>query len=104
AEDGIRGFHVTGVQTCALPICFERPPLGFRSLMPWDEVVGLSDDVLKRYEEHRRLIRIVTTPRLREEVSQRAEVLLLPLLGGSTDRQSVVQGTSERHCRRLAGK
>src|SRR5690606_17764651 len=21
AEDGIRGFHVTGVQTCALPIC-----------------------------------------------------------------------------------
>src|SRR6266511_4504637 len=24
AEDGIRGFHVTGVQTCALPI--SRPP------------------------------------------------------------------------------
>src|SRR5690606_40422731 len=23
AEDGIRGFHVTGVQTCALPICLE---------------------------------------------------------------------------------
>src|SRR5690606_40340513 len=23
AEDGIRGFHVTGVQTCALPICRE---------------------------------------------------------------------------------
>src|SRR5690606_40682619 len=22
AEDGIRGFHVTGVQTCALPISF----------------------------------------------------------------------------------
>src|SRR5690606_40222683 len=21
AEDGIRGFHVTGVQTCGLPIC-----------------------------------------------------------------------------------
>src|SRR5690606_27997371 len=26
AEDGIRDFHVTGVQTCALPICL-RPPL-----------------------------------------------------------------------------
>src|SRR5690606_40741797 len=26
AEDGIRDFHVTGVQTCALPIC---------ALMPW---------------------------------------------------------------------
>src|SRR6266511_2848518 len=24
AEDGIRGFHVTGVQTCALPICAIR--------------------------------------------------------------------------------
>src|SRR5690606_40511762 len=23
AEDGIRDFHVTGVQTCALPICGE---------------------------------------------------------------------------------
>src|SRR5690606_40850375 len=23
AEDGIRDFHVTGVQTCALPICTE---------------------------------------------------------------------------------
>src|SRR5436309_4156394 len=25
AEDGIRDFHVTGVQTCALPIFFELP-------------------------------------------------------------------------------
>src|SRR5690606_41153640 len=24
AEDGIRDFHVTGVQTCALPICLRR--------------------------------------------------------------------------------
>src|SRR6266511_4888246 len=24
AEDGIRDFHVTGVQTCALPICAHR--------------------------------------------------------------------------------
>src|SRR5690606_41100860 len=24
AEDGIRDFHVTGVQTCALPICRQR--------------------------------------------------------------------------------
>src|SRR5690606_40220923 len=26
AEDGIRDFHVTGVQTCALPICLGQPP------------------------------------------------------------------------------
>src|SRR5690606_40720668 len=28
AEDGIRDFHVTGVQTCALPICTRRSLLG----------------------------------------------------------------------------
>src|SRR5690606_39983625 len=27
AEDGIRDFHVTGVQTCALPIYIARSPL-----------------------------------------------------------------------------
>src|SRR5690606_41052373 len=27
AEDGIRGFHVTGVQTCALPISFTNKPV-----------------------------------------------------------------------------
>src|SRR6266511_4177506 len=36
AEDGIRDFHVTGVQTCALPICDfleieKHPVLAFRS-------------------------------------------------------------------------
>lgn len=63
-------------------VWFSRPPLGFRPLMPWSEAVGLSDDDLKRYEEHRRLVRVVTTERLRDEMAKRAEVLLLPLLGG----------------------
>src|SRR5690606_35893491 len=31
AEDGIRDFHVTGVQTCALPISVARLPTSFRS-------------------------------------------------------------------------
>src|SRR6266850_6042943 len=26
AEDGIRAYKVTGVQTCALPICWPTPP------------------------------------------------------------------------------
>src|SRR5690606_39514065 len=30
AEDGIRDFHVTGVQTCALPISRRRPRRGRR--------------------------------------------------------------------------
>src|SRR5207302_2892882 len=32
AEDGIRDFHVTGVQTCALPICFRE--MSLRSVVP----------------------------------------------------------------------
>jgi uncharacterized protein len=60
---------------------FDRPPIGFSFLMPWVDVVGLSDEDFKRYEEHRRMIRIVTTERLREEVSRRWESLLLPLMG-----------------------
>jgi hypothetical protein len=61
---------------------FERPPVGFRPLMPWKEVVGLSDDDFKRYEEHRRLIRIVAAEQHRAAVATRWERLLLPQLGG----------------------
>src|SRR5690606_40076526 len=40
AEDGIRDFHVTGVQTCALPICRRgsRAASARRSALPQDEV------------------------------------------------------------------
>src|SRR5690606_25706798 len=34
AEDGIRDFHVTGVQTCALPICTDIPFRGVLHLLP----------------------------------------------------------------------
>src|SRR5690606_39377467 len=34
AEDGIRGFHVTGVQTCALPISLINRPSGLASRSP----------------------------------------------------------------------
>jgi len=63
-------------------VWFERPPVGFRALMSWNEVVGLGDVELKRYEDHRRLIRLVTTERVRDEVSRRWEALLMPLIGG----------------------
>lgn len=46
-------------------VAFDNPPVGFEPIMPWREVVGLTDADLKRYEEHRRLIRIVTTNHLR---------------------------------------
>src|SRR6266700_5303277 len=39
AEDGIRGFHVTGVQTCALPICARWPRAAAgRRRVGWDGV------------------------------------------------------------------
>jgi hypothetical protein len=46
--------------------------------MHWQDVVGLGDDDFKRYEEHRRLIRIVATERLREAVRQHWDDAVLP--------------------------
>src|SRR5919107_6400559 len=62
---------------------FERPPVGFEPLMPWREVVGLTDEDFKRYEEHRRLIRIVAAAPYREALSRSWEKLLMPLLGAA---------------------
>ena len=45
---------------------FDRPPIGFSPLMPWHEAVGAQSDDFRRYEEHRRLIRIVATEPLRD--------------------------------------
>lgn len=59
---------------------FAQPPVGMEPLMHWHDVVGLNDDDFKRYEERRRLIRIVTTERLRDLVRQHWGDVLLPLL------------------------
>jgi HD superfamily phosphohydrolase len=64
-------------------VAFDRPPVGFAPLMPWRDVVGLTDDDFKRYEEHRRLIRIVAAAPYRDAVSASWERLLLPLLGAA---------------------
>jgi HD superfamily phosphohydrolase len=42
-----------------LLVWFDRPPVGFDNLMTWQDVAGMTDDDLRRYESHRRLIRIV---------------------------------------------
>src|SRR5690606_40400004 len=52
ADDGIRVFHVTGVQTCALPIC-RRPgdevgPAVVDDDVPSDGPGGVLDDLLDR--------------------------------------------------------
>jgi uncharacterized protein len=63
-------------------VTFDRPPVGFAPVMPWRDVAGMSDEDFKRYEEHRRLIRIVAAEPFREDVRRHWESLLMPLLGG----------------------
>ena len=64
-------------------VTFDKPPVGFDQTMPWRDVVGLTDEDFKRYEEHRRLIRIVTAEPYREVLSASWERLLMPLLGAA---------------------
>src|SRR5690606_32298528 len=45
AEDGIRDFHVTGVQTCALPI--SDPELAAAANNAMDRIVGILPDPLR---------------------------------------------------------
>src|SRR5690606_39672819 len=45
AEDGIRDFHVTGVQTCALPICSTRLWRGTEALAVWRLAMDMSHGV-----------------------------------------------------------
>jgi hypothetical protein len=60
---------------------FQQPPVGFAELMPWREVVGLTDEDFKRFEERRRLIRVVCSSEYRDAVRTSWERLLLPAMG-----------------------
>ncbi|MEJ7839076.1 MAG: HD domain-containing protein, partial [Thermomicrobiales bacterium] len=63
-------------------VVFDKPPVGFQPVMHWKDVVGLADEDFKRYEEHRRLIRIVTEAEYRDAFATHWESLLYPALGG----------------------
>jgi HD superfamily phosphohydrolase len=76
-------------------VAFDRPPVGFAPLMPWSEVVGLTDDDFKRYEEHRRLIRIVAAEPYRETVAANWERLLFPALEAAHAETPADRSTSE---------
>src|SRR5690606_41028061 len=43
AEDGIRDFHVTGVQTCALPICEGDLVTNTDGMLPEADIVFLDE-------------------------------------------------------------
>src|SRR5262244_179236 len=54
AEDGIRDWSVTGVQTCALPICGSAAlPHGGRAAEPLGALAQLGEDLIVRSEERR---------------------------------------------------
>lgn len=63
-------------------VAFESPPVGFDRLMHWRDVVGLADDDFKRYEEHRRMIRLVVAEPWRDFVRDRWEAILYGAIGG----------------------
>ncbi len=63
-------------------VTFDQPPVGFAPIMPWRDVAGMSDEDFKRYEEHRRLIRVVCAEPFRQALREHWERLLMPLLGG----------------------
>jgi hypothetical protein len=50
--------------------------------MPWGVVVGLGDNDVKQFEEHRRLIRFFAAAPYRAAVTREWEAILLPELGG----------------------
>ena len=75
-------------------VSFSRPPIGFEPVMAWRDVAGLADADLKRYEDHRRLIRIVTTADLRDIVRERD---LAVRYVGRPERASPSEGTPARH-------
>lgn len=66
--------------TTDVRVQFERPPVGFRTVMTWQEVTGIDDVTFRTYEDHRRLIRIVVRAPLQAIVAERWDRLTLPLL------------------------
>src|SRR5256885_7218260 len=57
AEDGIRDYKVTGVQTCALPICPVLPPGCERSRAAWPACDGRAAPLLPAgRDRHRDLL------------------------------------------------
>lgn len=63
-------------------VVHDHPPVGMHRQMHWKDVVGLGDEDFKKYEEHRRLIRIVAETGLRDSIANEWESLIYPLLGG----------------------
>lgn len=60
---------------------FDNPPVGMSRTMPWHDVTGAGESSLMTYEHHRRLVRIVATEAVREDVRAHWQAAIYPLLG-----------------------
>src|SRR5690606_39583069 len=77
AEDGIRGFHVTGVQTCALPICSRRVRFFAESL----QIPGIANAAKPIRRAFRRAMRIMGTRP--EQTAVIGDQVFTDVLGGN---------------------
>src|SRR5690606_39603739 len=80
AEDGIRDFHVTGVQTCALPICSRAT----KSLMMAGSVIVVDTGALLSFKAN--------IPRGVLRVNRRCGSGLPPRRPGGEDRTRGARG------------
>src|SRR5690625_6846529 len=74
AEDGIRDGHVTGVQTCALPILFYGTTLG-----PWEDIhaakiyyrqIDVRGSTMGSPEDFARMLEFVTTHQIHPHIDE----------------------------------
>src|SRR5690606_27808550 len=83
AEDGIRGFHVTGVQTCALPISdFGCAPIRMSAISPSLNIINVGIDRIPKRAAISGFssilsLAIVTLPDNSAEISSSAGAIIL---------------------------
>src|SRR5690606_40509198 len=99
AEDGIRAFHVTGVQTCALPIC-RAPGHDARRTHMAAPVADRSKALEAALSQIDRQFGKGSIMRLGDDSRPKVEVIPT----GSVDRKSVVEGESVRSTRTRSKK
>src|SRR5690606_40166215 len=94
-EDGIRDFHVTGVQTCALPIYMLKTHLSAYRCSGTDMIAGnhFHPDAGGMALCHRH-DRVSTGRVYHAHHAEQGQVVLQIILRQSLDRKSVVEGKS----------
>src|SRR5690606_40986757 len=99
AEDGIRDFHVTGVQTCALPI-FGRTGLAYADTRRAGDLTQW--DLLLAYFQASQVAEFFTTDTTYEELKSAGELGLIADLNLRNERSEERRVGKERRARGAA--